>query len=165
MSEAVLLFSPWFSIIPGLAHKPTVLWHWVLQGCALACAYTGLAVITYNKYTNNYAHYTSWHGTVGIIVCCLLAFQVSGGIILFYPDILPFSISRAILKRMHALSGTLVYSGAMTTVVLGLYSAWFSGSVQHWLVWRACVACPSLLFFLVLLQFGRNYVKPFFTKY
>ena len=165
MSEAVLLLSPWFSVIPGLDHRTTTLWHWVLQGCALACAYTGLAVITYNKYQNRYPHYTSWHGTAGIIVCCLLAFQVSGGILLLYPAILPFSISKANLKRMHALSGTLVFGGAMATLVLGLYSSWFSGSVQHWLMWRACAVCPPLLFLLVLLQFGRNYVKPFFSKY
>ena len=165
MSEAILLLSPWFTIIPGLAHGTTTLWHWVLQGCALACAYTGLAVITYNKYNNNYPHYNTWHSTLGIIVCCLLAFQVSGGIILLYPDILPFSMRRVVLKRMHALSGTLVYGGAMTTFVLGLYSAWFSGSVQHSLVWMACMACPPLLFFLALAQFRRNYIKPFFQSY
>ena len=161
MAEAVLVFSPWFSPLLNSPRNDKTRWHWVMQICAMCCAYTGLAIITYNKYLHNSVHYASWHGLTGIIVCCLLAVQASGGILTMYPDILPIKMKRVFIKFMHASSATFVtFSGAMAAIFLGLYSTWFSANVHNLVVWSLCLACPILVGLTILLQFVRNFVVP-----
>lgn len=162
MMEAIVIFSPWFSIGLGSSHSGKVFWHWVIHVCALICAYIGLGVISYNKYINGYPHYTSWHGFIGIIVCCTLAVQACGGIIELYPTALPFKVRKVILKRLHALSGTITFTGAMTTVLLGLYSNWFLNHVSNILLWSVLATCPMLILVIIIIQFVRNHALLMF---
>lgn len=165
MAEALLLYSPWFSPLRDSPRNDKTRWHWVIQTCAMCCAYTGLAAISYNKYLKGSVHYSSWHGLTGIVVCCLLAVQASGGILTMYPEILPFKIKRAFMKFAHASSGTCVtFSGAMVAVTLGLFSSWFSTNVHNPVIWGLCLACPIIVEFCVALQYIRNYVLPTFHK-
>ena len=158
MSEAILLFSPWSSPIVHIGgHSLKVYWHWILQGCAVACSLTGVVIITANKIINGYKHYSSFHGTFGIILSSLIFIQTSGGILTRFPDILPFKIRLAYLKKMHALFGFLIYFGGLTTLSLGLFSSWFVANADPYL-WRVCVACPSLLGAAAVVQMLRNYV-------
>ena len=165
MSEGVLSFSAWFSLYPSAARDIKTRWHWVLLVLTMVSAYSGLAAITYNKIINNKHHYVSWHGFSGIIVCGTLALQASGGLVQMYPSILPFAIRRVILKRLHAFSGTVTFSGAMLTLVLGLYTKWFSGNVASPYLWWACCACPVVMFSAVFFQFVKNHVVQMFTRY
>jgi len=111
MSEAILMYSPMSSLAISSDRADKTRWHWVLQACAVASAYTGLAIITCNKYLNGYPHYTSWHGSIGIFQCGMIALQVSGGILEQFPDILPFKVRLVLLKRMHAFFGMLTFFG------------------------------------------------------
>lgn len=158
MVEAILLFSPWFSLSKATPRNDKIFYHGFLHGCALVCAYTGLAAITYNKYRNQSSHYTSWHGFLGIIVCCAIAVQASGGIIELYPSLLPFTIRKVILKRLHAISGTIVFGGAMIVIVLSMYTTWFSANVPNIVVWGFCCSCPVIIVVAVIIQFIRNHL-------
>ena len=165
MMEAIVIFSPWFSVgLGGSSHNGKVFYHWVLQACGLACAYVGLGVISYNKFINGYPHYTSWHGFMGILVCCSLAVQACGGIIELYPTALPFKVRKVILKRLHAFSGTVTFTGAMITLVLSLYSNWFLNQVSNILLWTALAACPVLILIIVIGQFARNHLSLMFRR-
>ena len=156
MSEALLTFSPWFSLIPSYPRDNKLTWHRALNACCTFSAYGGLGVIIYNKYINNWPHFTSWHGFLGIIVCCTLAVQASGGVIAMNPSLLPFKIKRVILKRMHAFSGTVIFTGAMVTLTLAMYTTWFSANVDNSYIWGACCACPVILFSTIFVQFIKN---------
>ena len=106
---------------------------------------------------NSSKHYTSYHGIIGIFLSGFIFLQTSGGIVELYPEILPFKIRLVTLKRLHALFGMLTYFGGMATLTLGMFSSWFVANTDP-LVWRACVACPALLGFAVLVQVFRNHV-------
>lgn len=165
MMEAIVFFSPWFTLNPSLPRDTKTFWHWFLHSLSIVCAYTGLAVITVNKHNNNSPHYTTWHGVFGIIVCCCITIQASGGIIEMFPSLLPFKVSRVILKRLHAVSGTVTYIGAMVTVVLGLYSKWFTSNVTNIVVWSVLCCCPVVMLLIVLVQFIRNHFMLMIGRY
>lgn len=165
MAEGVLTFSNWFSLIPYSSRDLKNTWHWALHAAALTTAYTGLAAISYVKYTNQKAHYTTWHGLLGINVCCILAVQASGGIVETYPSLLPFTVRKVVLKRLHAFFGTVMFTVAMATTVLGLYSTWFSANVDNQYLWGACCVCPVVMFSAVFVQFVKNHVTLMFKKY
>ena len=159
MTEAILLFSPWSSPAHSTARSTKVQWHWLLQASALLCAYTGLAVITANKVLGSTPHYTTWHGTMGILLCAVLAIQASGGIVTMWPEILPFKVRLVTLKRLHAVSGMCSYLGGLATLTLGLYSAWFVANVGSW-AWLSCLSCLVVLAGAVGLQITRNSLLP-----
>lgn len=158
MTEAILLFSPWSSPILGFGERPRkVQWHWVLQACAVACSFTGVTIITANKMINGYKHYTSYHSVLGIMLSSIIFLQTTGGVIVNFPDILPFKVRLVTLKRLHAANGILTYGGGLTTLSLGLFSSWFVANADPYL-WRVCISCPVILGIAVLLQLIRNYV-------
>lgn len=159
------MFSPWSSPVASSGGRPSrVRWHWVLQACAAGSAYTGLAVITVNKYLNGYPHYTSWHGTAGVLLCGVVALQIAGGIAVQDPDLLPFKLRPVLLKRLHAVSGTATYLGGLTTVFLALHSSWFVANVPGSTVWAASVAVLAVQAAYVLVQIARNHVAPMFKR-
>lgn len=162
MTEALLLFSPWSSPVLNQtdlmgAHAIKIQWHWILQVCALVSSFTGIIIISANKIINGYPHYTSYHGVLGIFLSGYVFLQMSSGIALKFPDILPFKVRPITQKRMHALSGVLTYFCGLTTVTLGLFSSWFVANCNP-VVWKVCIACPALLGIAVLIQIVRNYV-------
>ena len=78
MSEAILAYSPWSS--PIQTRSARVQWHWVLQACTVVATFTGLTIITTNKYLHGSPHYTSWHGMAGILMCGQVLIQVYNSI-------------------------------------------------------------------------------------
>ncbi len=158
MSEAILFYSPWSSPITQLsARSSKVRWHWILQACSLVSSFTGLVIITANKMINSYSHYSSYHGTIGIFLSGFVFVQTSGGIVEMYPEILPFKVRLVVLKRLHALFGVLTYFCALTTLTLGLFSSWFVANADP-IMWKVCLACPTLLGCFVMVQVFRNQV-------
>ena len=119
-------------------------------------AVTGFIIITANKMINGYPHYTSWHGTLGMYLLAALTFQLSGGILHMYPEILPFKVRLVTMKRMHALFGTVMFCGAIGVVILGTYSSWFVANVEEG-VWQFCIGCLVVTELYVLVQVLRNY--------
>lgn len=158
MSEAVLLFSVWSSPVQSLNRASKVQWHWVLQASCLACAFTGLAVITANKVQAGKQHYTTWHGLVGITVIGSMVIQATGGIVIIWPELLPLKVRRVTLKRLHATYGVMNYCGAVLALFLGLYSTWFLSSVANTVIWTLCAASLAFLVITLPLQVAYNYI-------
>ena len=157
MSEAIFIFSPWFSpMVSNGSHSTKVRWHWVIQLCAVVSCFTGLVIITVNKMINGSPHYTSWHGLSGVLLCGFVALQTSGGLVELYPDILPFKVRLVTLKRLHAFNGMLTFFGGVAVLMLGLYSSWFVANVLL-IVWQLCIVCPPLLGLIVFVQVIRNH--------
>ncbi|KAL2091280.1 hypothetical protein ACEWY4_013543 [Coilia grayii] len=156
MTEAVLLFSPHSSPVRKLPHKTKGRLHWMLQCMCVTCAGLGLGAICYNKYLNDKPHFTSWHGLVGLITVIVVGVQSLAGLPLIYIK-LAKGWSLAKLKRYHAVTGLLTYLLGSGSLLLGLWSAWFTGLVNG-LAWYFAVFCPSLSALVIMSQVTSAYL-------
>ncbi|CAJ1050706.1 cytochrome b561 domain-containing protein 2 [Xyrichtys novacula] len=156
MTEAILLFSPHGSPIKKLTHKTKGRVHWILQCLCVSCAVLGLAVIFYNKHLNSKPHFTSWHGFLGLPTVCVVVLQSGAAAPLIYHS-LAKGWSLAKLKRYHAASGLITYLLGTASVLLGLCSAWFTGSVVGY-SWYLSALCPVLTASVVMNQVTRAYM-------
>nr|XP_040061018.1 cytochrome b561 domain-containing protein 2 [Gasterosteus aculeatus aculeatus] len=146
MTEAILLFSPRGSPLKTLPHKTKSRAHWILQCLCVTCAILGLAAIVYNKHLSGKPHFTSWHGLLGVIAVCAVALQSLAAVPLIYHS-LAKGWSLAKLKRYHAATGLVAYLLGSGSLLLGLRSAWFTGSAgEHtWYLAAACCAFNALV--------------------
>ena len=160
MSEAIYLFSGWSSPTPRASRAIKTYWHWVLQLICTIVAFTGLATIVVNKMLAQKQHFTTWHGTIGIVACTSLVLQLSGGILHLYPDVMKKYIPLRLvtMKRIHAFFGTVTYGLGMGVVLLATRSTWFLNNIYDELAMMCCAACPIVLFSVQLYQFGRNWI-------
>lgn len=156
MTEAILVFSPHGSLIKCFPHKFKVRVHWILQGLCVSCAALGVAAIFYNKHLNGKAHFTSWHGLLGLVTVCVVVLQSLLALPLIYHS-LAKGWSLAKLKRYHAASGIVTYLLGCVSLLLGLCSTWFTSSVSGytWYLWALCPAISSLI---IMNQVTRAYM-------
>uniref|UniRef100_A0AAQ4RUX7 ascorbate ferrireductase (transmembrane) n=1 Tax=Gasterosteus aculeatus aculeatus TaxID=481459 RepID=A0AAQ4RUX7_GASAC len=145
-TKAILLFSPRGSPLKTLPHKTKSRAHWILQCLCVTCAILGLAAIVYNKHLSGKPHFTSWHGLLGVIAVCAVALQSLAAVPLIYHS-LAKGWSLAKLKRYHAATGLVAYLLGSGSLLLGLRSAWFTGSAgEHtWYLAAACCAFNALV--------------------
>lgn len=156
MTEAVLLFSPHSSPVRKLPHKAKARLHWVLQCLCVTCACLGLGVISYNKYLNGKPHFTSWHGLLGLLTVVVVGVQSLAALPLIYIKMAK-GWSLAKLKRYHAVTGLLTYLLGSVSLLLGLWSAWFTGLVNEH-AWYLAVLCPSLSALVIMSQVTSAYL-------
>ncbi|CAN9511776.1 unnamed protein product [Ophioblennius macclurei] len=156
MTEAILLFSPDGSPIRKFAHKTKGRVHWLLQCLCVCCAVLGLTAISYNKHLNGKPHFTSWHGLLGLVTVCAAATQSLAAVPLIYHS-LAKGWSLAKLKRYHAASGLVTYLLASGSLLLGLCSTWFTGSVTE-TTWYLSVCGPALSMLVVMKQVSSAYI-------
>lgn len=156
MTEAILLFSPHASPVKRLPHRTKTRVHWLLQCVCACCAALGLAAICYNKRLHGKAHLGSWHGLLGLLTVVVLGLQSVAALPLVYHR-LARGCSLAALKRCHAASGLLAYLLGSASLLLGLCSSWFSGSVREH-AWYLSALCPALTALLVTKQVASAYV-------
>uniref|UniRef100_A0A665SXT5 ascorbate ferrireductase (transmembrane) n=1 Tax=Echeneis naucrates TaxID=173247 RepID=A0A665SXT5_ECHNA len=156
MTEAILVFSPHGSPLKRFPHKVKGGVHWILQCLSVSCAVLGLAAISYNKFLNGKAHFTSWHGLLGLLTVCVVVLQSLAAVPLIYQT-LAKGWSLAKLKRYHAASGLVSYLLGSVSLLLGLRSAWFTASVREH-TWYLSALCPALSALVIMNQVTRAYV-------
>ncbi|XP_061583192.1 transmembrane reductase CYB561D2 [Cololabis saira] len=156
MTEAILLFSPHVSLVKKLPHKQKGRVHWILQCLCVTCAVLGLAAISYNKHLNGKAHFTSWHGLLGLLTVCAAGAQSLAAVPLIYTS-LARGWSLAKFKRYHAASGLITYLLGSASLLLGLCSAWFTASVKDY-IWYLAALCPALSALIVMNQVSTAYL-------
>lgn len=156
MTEAILLFSPHGSLIKKFPHKTKGRVHWILQSLCCCCAVLGLGAISYNKYLNGKAHFTSWHGLLGLITVCVVCVQSLAALPLIYQS-LAKGWSLAKLKRYHAASGLVTFLLGSASLLLGLCSSWFSASVGVY-GWYLAAVGPALTAVIIMNQVSSAYI-------
>lgn len=155
MTEAILLFSPHGSLLKKFPHKTKGRVHWILQGLCVSCAVMGLAAISYNKHLNGKPHFTSWHGLLGLLTVCVVGLQSLAAAPLIYHS-LAKGWSLAKLKRYHAATGLVTYLLGSASLLLGLRSAWFTGSVGEY-TWYLSALCCALNALIIMNQVSSAY--------
>ena len=129
------MFSPQSSLLNKSARATKAEYHKIFQILALFCSIGGFLAIYYNKNLHNKNHFTTFHGTLGLITMILVLIQnFSGTIIIYSKWLLPKKMKLGKAKLLHALVGSLVFSSACTTIYLGLCSNWFikNSNIYTW---------------------------------
>lgn len=159
MAEAILVFSRESSILRTAAHVTKVNSHVVGMVLSLVCALLGVSAMWYNKELAGKPHMTTWHGTLGYVTVAYVVVQCIAGIFVKYHHLVKKYLKPVQLKMYHATSGLLLYSLACGSLVLGLFSTWFSSNITG-TSWWACLACPALLVLMVMNQITQRYLPP-----
>ncbi|XP_010898941.2 cytochrome b561 domain-containing protein 2 isoform X1 [Esox lucius] len=156
MTEAVLVFSPHCSPIWKLSHKTKGRVHWILQCLCASSGTLGLVSIIYNKHVSGKPHFTSWHGQVGLGTACVVGMQCLAALPLLYHSLAKgWSLAR--LKRYHAVSGLVTYLLGSASLLLGMCSAWFTGTVGGQ-AWYLFALCPVFSTLVVMSQVSNTYM-------
>ncbi|KAI0797840.1 hypothetical protein C8Q75DRAFT_801754 [Abortiporus biennis] len=84
----------------------------------------GTAAVSYNKYLGGRSHFTSWHGTIGIITIALTLFQVGlgAGSVWFNGRLFGGNPKAKLVWKYHRASGYLLFPLYLFTTYLG--GAW-----------------------------------------
>ena len=160
MLEAILIFSKNSSLVPSAPRATKVKYHWILQVLAVICAVGGFLAIFVNKNRRDKPHFVSWHGCLGGITVFMTCFQACMGTGLLYPT-LPIinKLKLAVLKKLHALSGTLIFVLSCLVIFLAFYSNWFVKNVKVYSVaWGVCAVCPIFFAATVNNQVAQAYL-------
>ena len=157
MAESILLFSPQSSLLSRAGRKTKVWYHLLGMWLAGICAIVGWLAIYSNKERTDAPHGATNHGRIGFITVLYTTMQCFGGMALYFPSISMKFVKYSKLKVMHATSGTLLFTMACGSLVLGMCSNWFTGQVTG-TSWYACVTCPLLLTLIVWTQVTSHYV-------
>lgn len=163
MTEAILFFSPESSLVPKAQRPTKVNYHVATMIAAIVCGFSGFTIIYINKNNSNKDHFTSWHGTFGLIVVCYMCVQATGGVITRYPKLLASKLKPAKLKLYHATSGLFLFILVCATFVLALFSNWFVTNSSD-LGWYISLMVIALLSLMVMNQVTTEYVPRAFKK-
>ena len=158
MFEGLLVFNRESSLLLTASRQTKVLVHWVLQASAVTCAALGFMVIFYNKYLYNKPHFTTWHGLFGVITVSYIMLQSVGGSFVKYEFLRSLiKLRLADLKLYHATSGLIAFTLVTVTLMLALYSNWFTSNVDN-ILWYACLAAVSFMAIIVMNQITTEYL-------
>ncbi|XP_033115447.1 cytochrome b561 domain-containing protein 2-like [Anneissia japonica] len=163
MFEAVIFFSPESSLLPQASRKVKTSYHWITNTSALIAAAVGFTVIVVNKAINDKPHFKSWHGFLGLITLIYSVVQATGGVPILYHKFFAGRFKLGDLKLYHATSGLILFCLVYATLVLALYSNWFTGKVTG-IWWYVALGCPAWLALVVMNQVTSEYLPRALKK-
>jgi len=151
MSQGILLFSSHSSLIPNATRSKKVNYHAYILLTMLAIIYVGQTVIYLVKESNGKAHFTTWHGVIGLMTVMYTTIQVMAGVFVKYAHMvkLPKSLPLIDLKLYHGASGCTLSILSCVTLILGLSSNWFVDNVNEY-VRGLCMVAVVILGLTVL---------------
>ncbi len=163
MTEAILFFSPDSNLVPKAVRKTKVTYHWITNTTAVLCAIAGLVIIIVNKEINGYPHFKSWHGIFGVSTVAYACIQAGAGTTLLYPKLTAKMFKLADLKLYHATSGLVLFTLACVTLVLGLFTNWFSKNA-HETAWYICIGIVAWISLVIRNQVTQAYLPKSLKK-
>ncbi len=163
--QAIVIFSPESSLFQSSPRTDKVQLHWILHAFGLASAAFGFFAVYVNKEVNGRAHFTSWHGKMGLVTFGGAFGVALGGLCAKYGQSLRRFIRPASLKLYHATGGMLIFVCAMSTVCLACYSNWFRNRVESPWLWRVAFWSPIVLAVCVARQVTQNYLPKVLTQH
>ena len=99
----------------------------------------------------------------GIITVVYICIQGLAGTTLLYPKLLAGKIKLADQKIYHATSGLFLYTLGLGTLVLALFSNWYTTNA-HPVMWWVSLSCLAWLSLVVMNQVTSEYVPKTFKK-
>ena len=162
MLEAILLFSPYSSLIPSASRMEKAKFHWILQLAALVAATLGFVAIYEHKERNKAVpnHFHSWHAKFGLASVILMFINCASGVGLLYPNssiLNPSGVKLWLRKKLHAVFGSLVFLAGSCTLILSLYTNWFN-KVAGEFIWYAMLALVTVITSVVTNQVANEFI-------
>lgn len=156
------MFSPYSSLLPNESRIVKAKYHWIFQICSVITSLLGFIAIYEHKQRNkaNPVHFKSWHSWFGLAVIVLSSVNCLGGLGLLFPKssiLNPALLKLAMRKKFHAVLGCLVFIMACGTLVLSLYTDWFT-KVAGEFVWYAMLGLITVLASVVTNQVSSEYI-------
>ena len=132
--------------------------HSILMGLAFFLGLVGFWTIYQNKNNAGKAHFTSWHGKLGLTSQVLVVFQVILGLGSYYKWARPSNISVLKARKFHALYGILQAIVTALALIWGVQSDWFIGKFSTaYQVMTICVILAA--YFLAVYQIYQRYLQ------
>ena len=126
----------------------------------------GFCAIFYNKRLNDAPHFTSWHGLFGLASCLALALQVVVGVArVGYFRTSIASLERSflgglrIVKPVHGWLALVVYTLAISTIYIGLYSTWAVNNISVSMLTALRFALLFNYYFISKQIFAHSFLK------
>jgi cytochrome b-561 domain-containing protein 2 len=158
MYEAITVFSPSSSLIVSWQRSAKANIHGYMMAAAMCTAIGGFLVIFYNKKLNNKDHFTTWHGTMGLVTLLWACVQSVGGLLLKYNGLIrSWNIRLVDMKLYHATAGLCAFTLVAVTIVLALFSDWFT-SVATGTTWWGVFSLLGCLSLTVMQQITTAYL-------
>ncbi|KAI9551930.1 hypothetical protein GHT06_022267 [Daphnia sinensis] len=157
MNEAVLIFSPQWSLLPKKFHKQLFMdCHVYLQLVALVGIVLGFVAIYINKEDNGKPHFKSWHGLLGLIQVLLILGQASVGSLAKYAKFFPFKLNVGKIKTFHDLLGAIVILFSSLNMVTACFTNFFASQTHILLAYILSAAFLLIYGFVSLRVFMTN---------
>lgn len=160
MFEAILVFSPHSSLFSSYDRRYKIKIHWILNIAANVCIFLGFAAIYLNKNLNKKPHFTSWHGTLGLVSVILVLIQSFFALSLIYYNVSwlnPLRSTLAIRKKLHAVSGCMAFIIGYTSLVTSLYSNFIKKNTGE-KSWYLLLILMSIITSVVVNQVSAAYI-------
>lgn len=126
MNEAIITLSSHWGLLPGRHFKKWALTtHISLESMSFIFITLGFLSIYFNKENNNKAHFTSWHGLIGIAAILILTIQTLLGVVARYPRVV-VKLDANWWKTLHIASGIFITLVTIASLVSGCFSSWFA---------------------------------------
>ena len=131
-----------------LRYRITV--HWACEVAGVLLAYLGFLAIYNNKENNRAAHFTTWHGKIGLATLGLLSMAPMGGVVAKYSLTASklTGLKPRLIKDIHGYAGIAALVSLLFTVILSFYSTWFQNVVtgNTWWIALGLAIYPRLYF-------------------
>ncbi|OBZ75657.1 hypothetical protein A0H81_04475 [Grifola frondosa] len=115
----------------------------------------GTLAMVFNKYLHGAEHFTTWHGTFGILSVTWMVMQVAlgGGSVWFDGRLLGGNPKAKMIWKYHRLSGYLLFPTFLFTAHLGGgWSTWMSENSPYVVRLLAYTVSPIVLFTAILVR-------------
>lgn len=120
-----------------LKYGSRVTFHWVLQLIAWTLISLGFAAIYVNKNRLGKQHFHTTHAIFGLVTVIGTQAVILGGVWTKYSFKLRGLVRPVVAKLLHSILGIVVYTLAMITISLGVYTKWWekvSNEETAWLI-------------------------------
>lgn len=129
--------------------------HWVLQVIAGTIVLTGFIVIVTNKFLKESPHFVTFHAKFGLASFIFMLLTMLGGLCALNSLNLKNYLPPIYTKLIHTSAGLLTFCLGVTTILLGLFSAWWKN--PEWLT--------VLCFIFVLISMIATTLRPILKIY
>lgn len=151
MTSAVNSVSPGDAATEWMPVRNRSTRHWILQALALTILTGGFLAIFINKIRADKSHFTTYHSCFGLSAYIMALVASCGGITALFSMKFKKIIAPLYIKLVHAGAGLATFILGIVTIILGLFSMWWSAGDS---VRNICIVLLIAIMLMTILRPG-----------